>query len=278
MLLDPQSAKALCDAVKQAGERTQAIRSRGELQVDHKTDNSPVTEADLASQSVIIDALTSLFPEIPIISEEQEYKDEEAIHSKCWLIDPLDGTRDYILGRNDYSINVGLIENGMPAFGIIYAPGVKDLVYGGPGFGLFREVGGVPATIPPLSNSKSSVPRLLISVRDAQKMPVQEWIDKGLVAECLIHASAYKLALLACGEGDLFLRISRTYEWDTAAGDALLRTMGGEMRTADGSILSYKKRGLENGSFIAFSNHRSQAKALIEESGLGWNTNWDDAT
>lgn len=165
-------------------------------------------------------------------------------------LDPLDGTRDFIRGRNDYSINVGLIVDHVPCFGIVFAPARDDLFHGGLAGRAFSET----AKPSPRSHLRPlTTPDLLISLRDARSNPVDVWQAAGHVGKVMVHASAYKLALLAAGGGDLLLRTSVTYEWDTVAGDAPVRVRGGRLMTPDGTTLAYGKERRTNGPYIAFT-------------------------
>lgn len=243
------SSSALCDIARRAGRRILELRKQNLLDPQRKDDGSPVTVADHASQQIILDGLALLTPTIPVIAEEQDHTALQS-HETYWLVDPLDGTRDFITGRDDFSVNIGLIHQGVPVVGVIYAPARDDLVFGSPAQS-FRIKHGLHTVIdtPPVTTYP---PRLTISLRDAKSHPTDLWQAQGLVREVAVHASAYKIALVAVGEADLFIRLSVTSEWDTAAGDAIIRAQGGHIVTPDGKALTYMKPDLTNGKLAVF--------------------------
>jgi len=243
----------LCRIAAQAGDHILSIRAGNTLDLQSKQDGSPVTRADHKSQAVILEGLAHLTPSIPVIAEEQSDSDAPHSHNTYWLVDPLDGTRDFITGRNDFSINIGLVINNVPAIGLVYAPAQNDMMFGMHGH-VFRLRGGAKTMIDPqdVAARAPQKPRVVISVRDYKKNPTESWLAAGHIGAFSIHASAYKLLLVAAGEADLFVRTGVTSEWDTAAGDAILRAMGGTILTPDGQPLAYKKPKLRNGTFLAF--------------------------
>lgn len=243
------SATALCDIAQCAGRRISELREQNLLDPQRKDDGSPVTVADHASQQIILDGLALLTPTIPVIAEEQDHTTIPS-HETYWLVDPLDGTRDFITGRDDFSVNIGLIHQGIPIVGVIYAPARDDLVFGSPTQS-FRVKQGNRSAIG-TKQTTTYPPRLTISLRDAKTQPTEQWKDKGLVRDVAVHASAYKIALVAVGEADLFIRLSVTSEWDTAAGDAIIRAQGGHIVTPDGKALTYMKPDLTNGKLAVF--------------------------
>lgn len=240
--------KDLCDTAFRAGSRILQLREQNLLNTERKDDGSPVTCADHESQAIILQDLHRMFPNIPVIAEEQDHS-LSSNHETYWLVDPLDGTRDFITGNIDFSVNIGLIHQGHPVVGIIYAPARNDLFYGSPEHRL-RIKDGVRQEILPAANHNP--PRLTLSLRDAEKNPIEKWLAQGLISQYAVHASAYKMALVAVGEADLFLRTSVTREWDTAAGEALLRAVGGRVITPDGADLAYNKSDRRNGDLAAF--------------------------
>lgn len=269
-MIGQTAAQQLCAVTRKAGERILQLRDQGNIFSSSKIDGSPVTCADHESQAILLEGLRQLTPDIPVIAEEQDHSNSPTNNaSTYWLVDPLDGTRDYISGRNDFSVNVGLIHNGRPVFGIVYAPARDDLVCGGLSVEIFRVYNGVTSQLLPIS--ASTPPRLVVSVRDERKNPLEQWLAHGIIAQAMVYASAYKLALVATGEADLFLRTSVTFEWDTAAGDAILRALGGVLLTPEGHPLAYNKPRMVNGSFIAYSAPQTiVARQFLSASGLNW--------
>lgn len=264
MILPEGFASSLCLIAREAGDRIMAVREGRDLDLERKDDGSPVTRADHASQAVILEGLRRLTPDIPIIAEEQKGSHLPHSHTTYWLVDPLDGTRDFITGHNDFSVNIGLVVDNVPYAGLIHVPARDDMMYGGPD-AVFRILKGkkTPVTRQSAAAKTPPLPRLVISIRDAKKNPTEEWLAKGHIATCNIHASAYKIMLVAAGDADIFVRTGITSEWDTAAGDAILRAVGGRIFTPDGTPLAYNKPGLANGLMIAVRADFDPAKLSL---------------
>lgn len=250
---DESKAQKLCALARVAGRIIMEIRERGFMATECKTDGSPVTHADHEAQALIVAGLKALTPEIPVIAEEQIKKISPLSAPACWLVDPLDGTRDYISGGNEFSVNIGLLVEGQPVLGLIYAPAQDDLFYGDAQTA-FREKDGHHEKLADLMKEVQppGKPRLITSRREAKRLPIPCWIDEGHIAEWRICSSAYKLGLLAAGEVDLFIRTGLTFEWDTAAGDAIIRAVGGRIITPGGAPLAYGKPEMKNGAFLSF--------------------------
>lgn len=269
-MFEKSLADALCAVIRRAGSAALSVRDQDRLSTQPKADGSPVTCADHESQSIILQGLLDITPGIPVIAEEDVTQESLShTHDTYWLVDPLDGTRDFITGRDDFSVNMGLIRDGIPVFGLVYAPVHDDLVYGGTDFGAFRLFKSETTELVN-EHARHTPPRVTLSIRDAKKNPIEKWVQDQVVSDILVHASAYKLALVATAQADFFLRTSVTYEWDTAAGDAILRALGGWLITPDGLPLGYRKKGLENGSFIATLGTIDEVKAFLKSANLDW--------
>ena len=253
MILSEEFAAELSAIAQLAGKKILEVRAGRDLDLQSKADGSPVTRADHASQAAILEGLARLTPDIPVIAEEQHGSHLAHAHDTYWLVDPLDGTRDFITGHNDFSVNICLVVNNAPAVGVIYAPARDDLMFGTSG-NIYRIVQGNKKTITSASVASHAIqpPRLVISIRDAKKNPTEQWLAAGHISSCSIRASAYKILLVAAGEADLFIRTGITSEWDTAAGDAILRALGGQILMPDGTPLTYNKPNLANGALLAF--------------------------
>jgi 3'(2'),5'-bisphosphate nucleotidase len=240
------NSEALCELALRAGACILALRKDNLLHPERKDDGSPVTCADHEAQAIILEGLAKIAPSVPAIAEEQDHS-QPRTHETYWLVDPLDGTRDFLTGRNDFSVNIGLVHQGVPIIGVIYAPARDDLFCGTPE-ACWRIKNGIRTDV--ASTRSHQPPRLVISVRDAKKNPIDSWLATGLIESYAVHASAYKMALVAAGEADLFLRTSVTSEWDTAAGDAILRSIGGKVLTPERERLAYGKLDLINGNLV----------------------------
>ena len=236
---------------REAGARIMAHRVAASEDTRHKTDGSPVTAADHEAQQVILDGLARLTPQIPVIAEEKPNPPSLAASGTYWLVDPLDGTLDFVRGGQEFSVNIGLVVDGAPRLGVIYAPALDDLFYGEPdlAFRVNKQTSTVLHTSQWPQATKS--PRLITSRREARKLPIADWQRDGIVSSWQVCSSAYKFGLLAAGEHDLFIRTGTTFEWDTAAGDAILRAVGGRIMVSASQPLSYGKLDFRNGNFIA---------------------------
>jgi 3'(2'), 5'-bisphosphate nucleotidase len=255
-------ADGLLPAVLEAGRIILEIRERG-LIVDTKADRSPVTDADRLAEAILVAAIEEIHPNVPIVAEEQASAGG-APHASAtlFLVDPLDGTRDYCAGRNDFTVNVGLIYEGVPAFGLIYAPGRGEFfVTTGPrqGVGASVETSSRATSLAeldtyPLAARRSTPGQVvaLVSRSESGRDHAERVADLGATSTIGL-SSAIKFCLLARGEADLYPRFGTTCEWDTAAGQAILEAAGGSMTNLDGTPMIYGKAaaGYRNGSFIA---------------------------
>ncbi|MFO0389322.1 MAG: 3'(2'),5'-bisphosphate nucleotidase CysQ [Alphaproteobacteria bacterium] len=222
----------------------------GELSARKKEDHSPVTDADLAANHHIINALSVITPQIPIIAEEDEFISATQ-HARFWLVDPLDGTRSFVRGEEEFTVNIGLIENGKPVLGVIYAPPQNTLYYAGRNLGAWREKEkGKPEAI----NARTPAADGLVVVRSRShpSKTAETFLQTLNIKENIPSSSSMKLCLLAEGTADIYPRFGRTMEWDTAAGHAILDEAGGRIEMVDGTPLTYGKPGYENPHFIAY--------------------------
>lgn len=240
---------SLCALARAAGAVALHHRQQATEATRHKPDGSPVTDADHEAEAVILAGLAGLSPSIPVIAEEKTNDPKHIQGGSYWLVDPLDGTREYVSGRDEFTVNIALMVEHQPVLGVLYAPALDDLFYAAPGT-VWREQAGqrVPITSACAANGPM---RLITSKREARRLPVQDWLAEGLIGEWRVCSSAYKFGLLAAGEYDCFLRTGTTYEWDTAAGHAILLALGGQVLTLDGAPMSYAKPDFRNGNFIA---------------------------
>ncbi len=243
--------QALQDIAREAGACILAHRAASTLDTQRKPDGSHVTAADREAERIILAGLNALTPDIPVVAEEKDNPAHLADGGTYWLVDPLDGTRDYVEGGDEFSVNIGLVVAHEPCLGVLYAPQTDDLFYGDPNGALRVNAQGAHALVPTPPPSAKAAPRLLTSRREARHVPVTEWLLSGEVGLWRACSSAYKFGLLAAGEFDVFLRTGTTYEWDTAAGDAILRAVGGRIITPDNRPLVYGKPDFRNGTFIA---------------------------
>ncbi len=255
-------AQALTDAAAKAGAAIMAHYA-GPTEVETKEDASPVTKADRDAETVILKALKALAPDIPVVSEETAADCTAALGPRFFLVDPLDGTKEFIKKRTDFTVNIALIENGYPCFGLVYAP-ARALLAVTPADGIAVE-----ATLPPdavgadlraldqrrLHARKGDPNGLTALVSLSHLDPETEQFLEGLtIAERMSAGSSVKFLEIARGRADVYPRFGPTMEWDTAAGQAVLEAAGGRVVDAHGARFRYGKTadGLRNPGFIAW--------------------------
>ncbi len=250
---DPRTLERLegvIAAVRAAGEVILAIY-RTDFDVRGKADASPVTNADERAEAVLLAALARLTPDIPVVSEEAASAGQvPAIGNQFWLVDPLDGTREFVQRNGEFTVNVALIDQGRPVLGVVLAPALGRLFAGAHGLGAFVEEGG--ARRPIRSRAVPAEGLTVVSSRShGDAVALDAFLAGRQVAASVTAGSSLKLCLIAAGEADLYPRFGRTMEWDIAAGHAVLTAAGGEVHTLDGQLLGYGKPGLENPHFVA---------------------------
>jgi len=241
---------ALTPAVLCAGDAVMDVY-RSDFQVQAKGDESPVTAADVKAEALLVEAIERLGLGWPIVAEEAASRGEvPTVGPTFWLIDPLDGTKEFVARNGEFTLNVGLVCNGEPVLGLVLAPAQEVLYLGATGEGAWRVQAGQPQPLQARAAPSEGWTVLLSrSHRDGRLLDDQ--LARWPVAERRHVGSSLKLCLIAAGEADLYPKLGRTMEWDTAAGDAVLRAAGGLVRTWEGHALHYGKPGFENGPFLA---------------------------
>jgi 3'(2'), 5'-bisphosphate nucleotidase len=227
---------------------------RSGAEVMDKADGSPVTLADQEAEALIAKQLKALYPEIPMIGEESVAAGAipDISGGDFWLVDPLDGTREFITGSGDFTVNIALLKNFIPVMGIIYAP-VADELYFGAGGEAFMGVRGGPLQKINVRTPPAEGLTVVASKRHGDPERLKDYLKNKKVAQQANRSSSLKFCALAAGQADLYPRLGPTSEWDTAAGDAILRAAGGKVSTLDGNPLTYGKtaRKFLNPEFIA---------------------------
>lgn len=247
-------------AALQAGAAILDIYHNG-MDVSLKADASPVTQADEMAEEIIVSALTEAFPDIPVIAEEAVAAGHAPdIDSRFFLVDPLDGTKEFINKSSDFTVNIALIDGGVPVAGVVYAPAL-GVAYAGEGDKAWKmavsDEGQVTIRVPITSRTVVKPPVGLIS-RSHCDAKTHAFVAEHAVKDCRSIGSSLKFCMLAEGGADVYPRFTRTMEWDTAAGDAVLRAAGGRTLGLDGKPLLYGKRNqahdsdFANPSFIAW--------------------------
>ena len=239
---------------KQAGEAILAVYHNQEaMAVQIKADQSPLTQADIAAHTVIIEALSKLTPEWPVLSEEgaEIPYAERAKWQRYWLIDPLDGTREFIERNGEFTVNIALIENHEPSLGVVYAPILNTCYFAQKNHGAYKQIGeSVPQPIQTkrLQNRELTI----IGSRHHGRAEIENFLKPFPPHQIIYSGSAIKFCLVAEGRADLYPRLTPTSEWDTAAAQCVLFAAGGNVFIKEGGALLYNtKASLQNPSFLA---------------------------
>lgn len=228
--------------------------------VASKTDSSPVTEADQLAEKIILNGLAQHWPDTPVLAEEAAAAGNiPQLGGRFFLVDPLDGTKEFTTRNGEFTVNIALIENGRPVMGVVYAPAINQIYWGQAGIGA-----GFAAVT--LQDSFAEIPWQKIAVRTPpddgltvvasrshMDANTEDYLKTRKVKSLTSAGSSLKFCLVAKGEADLYPRFGRTMEWDTGAGQAVLEAAGGKVCNVDGSPLTYGKalRGFDNPAFIA---------------------------
>lgn len=244
----------IAEAAREAGEAILAITRRG-FDVETKTDRSPVTEADRAAETIILAALAKAAPGIPVIAEEEVAAGRIPAHDDVYfLVDPLDGTKEFIRGGDDYTVNIGLVVGGIPVLGVVHAPARARTHAGAHGSGAWSEQanGRGAVAVRPLGEQL-----IAVASKSHFNQATADYLDA--VAPGCGHVaigSSLKFCVVAEGAADIYPRLSPTSEWDTAAGHAILLAAGGRVDGPDGCALRYGKTAFLNRAFVATSGWR----------------------
>ncbi|HEX2722120.1 MAG TPA: 3'(2'),5'-bisphosphate nucleotidase CysQ [Gemmatimonadaceae bacterium] len=244
------SLARITEIARAAGDAILSIYERGIDRSHTKADGSPVTAADHAAERVILDALSSWDASIPVISEEADLPpyDIRATWKRFWLVDPLDGTKEFISRNGEFTVNIALIENGEPVLGVVYAPALDVMYAAARGLGAWRtEANGQPTRITHTRPS-AGVPLTIVESRSHGSAELEAFLSGIDVAARVRIGSSLKFCWVADGRADIYPRLGPTMEWDVAAGDCVYRNSAVEGQHA--SPLTYNKPDLRNESFI----------------------------
>lgn len=238
-----------------AGDEIMKIYETADVAVDTKADNSPVTEADRKADDVIYGGLSGAF-DIPIVTEEKSAT-HDLNPDVFFIVDPLDGTKEFVHKRGDFTVNIALVEHGVPTFGIVFAPAKRRLFATHPLGGSCEEKSNFGSldmtTLEKIKVRQDRAGQLdVVASKSHRDAATDDYIKLYQVQNFKAAGSSLKFCLVASGEAHLYPRLGRTMEWDTAAGDAVLRAAGGKVvRFDDHAPLEYGKAGFENPFFIA---------------------------
>ena len=237
---------ALYEIAVSAGQAIMA-RYHGQVQIAEKADHSPVTEADLAANAIILEGLAALTPDIPVLSEESEHSTWEARQSweRFWLVDPLDGTKEFLRKNGEFTVNIALIEQGKPVMAVVHAPALnKSWLGNGKQAWLVTKAGKEPIKTRP-----ATVPTVVGS-RSHPSAGLSEFLDKLGTHKMAEVGSSLKFCLVAEGRAQYYPRLGPTMMWDTAAGQCIAESAGAQVLTVDGEPLHYQRENLLNPFFV----------------------------
>lgn len=251
---------------RQAGEAIMAVYETSSLEVQRKDDNSPLTQADLAAHHVIEEGLKQLAPDFPVLSEESASVpfDVRRHWKKYWLVDPLDGTREFIKRNGEFTVNIALIDGHDPVLGVVYAPAMDLLFYACKGGGAYKQAAGADAE------------RISTRVYDAAALTVAgsrshgddaliRFINRLGPCQLVSMGSSLKICLVAEGRADIYPRLGLTSEWDTAAAQSVLVEAGGLLMGLDGMSFRYNlKESMLNPHFLAIGDRQHEWRNYLE--------------
>ncbi|HRP94629.1 MAG TPA: 3'(2'),5'-bisphosphate nucleotidase CysQ [Rhodocyclaceae bacterium] len=242
--------ETLIPIVRAAGEVTLKVY-RTDFSVRDKDDASPVTQADEQAEALIVPALQALAADVPIVAEEAVAAGHvPQVGRRFWLVDPLDGTKEFITRNGEFTVNIALIEDGEPVLGVVLAPALERLYAGAVDGGAFVEDrdGRHPIAVRPMPSEGLTV---IASRSHNDATALDAFLKDYRVAALRSAGSSLKLCLIAAGEADMYPRLGRTMEWDIAAGHAVLAAAGGRVECLDGAPLRYGKTDFANPHFVA---------------------------
>lgn len=239
-------ARPVCDIARRAGAAIMAIYETDDFGVEYKDDDSPLTRADKAANDVIAKNLQKL-NDLPIISEENDIRWADS--QKYWLVDPLDGTKEFVKRNGEFTVNIALIDNGRPVLGVVYAPAIDVMYWGGEKIGAFKQTAD-SAPQPIKAEYRGDIPTVVAS-RSHRDENLQKFLaDLGEHKE-INMGSSLKLCLVAEGSASVYPRPWPTYLWDTAAAHAVVNAAGGSVRDFEGRELTYSLHDdLKNPFFV----------------------------
>ncbi len=241
---------ALVEIALAAGHEILTVYER-DIDVSVKADSSPVTEADLRAERLIVDGLVRVAPEVPVVAEESVAAGRvpDVSGGRFFLVDPLDGTKEFISRNGEFTVNIALIDNLRPSLGVVHLP-VLNETYWSDGERAWRRRGDAAAETIRCRFADNEALDVVAS-RSHRDAETDRYLQRFKVRNLVSAGSSLKFCRLAEGAADLYPRLGRTMEWDIAAGQAVLEAAGGEVRTLDGAPLGYGKPGFENPFFVA---------------------------
>ena len=255
-------------AAKEAGQVILEIYDSGDFKHYEKDDESPVTSADYKANDIITRILSEHTPDIPIMSEETDngMLSDRSHWQRYWLIDPIDGTQEFIARSGDFAVNIALIENNEPVIGVIYWPPGETLYFASKGQGAFKESPSEHSTIAVrrLDDPHESVVLVAVSRRQSRDKVMSKMNDNRIYQTLPLGSCSLKACFIAEGKADVFLRIGVTGEWDTGASQCIVTEAGGKVLAADFSPLTYNQRdSLVNPDFIVIGDQNVDWQSIV---------------
>ena len=245
----------LVELAVRAGEEILDVYGSGEADAARKVDGSPVTEADTRAEAVILAGLAEIAPGVPVLAEEAVSAGHvpDVSGGPFWLVDPLDGTKEFISRNGEFTVNIALVDDGVPVLGVVHLPALDVTYVGSPGLAERRDADGVTQiAVRPVPHDGFDV----LTSRSHSDEDTERFLADIAVRERVSAGSSLKFCRVAEGAADLYPRMGRTMEWDTAAGHAVVLAAGGVVCTVDGDPLRYGKVGHDNPAFVAYGSAR----------------------
>lgn len=243
-----QNFTTIYECLKETSSKILEIYKDLDPGITYKDDNSPLTKADLAAHQQIASTLNSI-SSLPIVSEENNTR--ETNHAQYWLVDPLDGTKEFIKKNGEFTINIALIENQFPCQGYVYSPISSHLYVGGMGLGSYKVKDN---QVEEINVRKAVEPIKIVASRSHLNEATQKFIQQYKNHELIQAGSSIKLCMIAEGMADIYPRLAPTSEWDTAAAQAVVEGAGGSVKDLEGNRLRYQKENILNPHFIVRGN------------------------
>lgn len=273
-MIDQALVQQLEDIARAAGEAILEVYEQGDLRIERKSDATPVTKADKKANAIIEAGLGSLSVQYPILSEESDHPPfaERKNWQRYWLVDPLDGTQEFINRNGQFTVNIGLVENGYPVFGMVHIPATNTSYWGGLGLGSFRQRDDQPPVAIRPRTFTSEKDMIVLGSRSYHSDKARAYLRQlgnfypNLQAKSV--GSALKSCYVADGQADMYPRIGSTSEWDTAAVQAVVEGAGGLFLNPEGERFAYnQKESLDNGNFL-----------VIGDTSIDWRAFWNKET
>jgi len=249
-----------------AGEAILGVYSSADFGTTFKEEGSPLTLADKAANEIIVAGLKRLTPDVPVLSEESKaapYEERKA-WDRLWIVDPLDGTKEFIKRNGEFTVNIALVEDGSPVLGVVYAPVLKTTYYGAKGMGAFRQKDGEPERIS-VADYSAGGPLKVVASRSHRGEELDRFLERVGDHEVLSMGSSLKFCLVAEGSAHIYPRLGPTMEWDTAAAQSVVEAAGGQVTTLDGVALGYNREDLLNPYFMVTGNPPFPWQDFIKE-------------